>query len=208
MVSNSTNTTYSGSAALKAMQQWYTMQDVSDSIKPYKVFSALLIQVEEPLTIEITSGPLIVGVSYYIQYSNAGDDFRNVGGPFIEANGEFEGTWFLAAGTTPTNYTHGTQMEYNLGTVKANVLENTIGDIWFTYGGTGSISANSDGLFTLNKTSATIANSFEHADSAEPTISRSGFINSTTLPFNTYLYTGGLTDYGLYNALIEIRVYN
>ena len=30
MVSNSTNTTYSGSAALKAMQQWYTMQDVID----------------------------------------------------------------------------------------------------------------------------------------------------------------------------------
>jgi hypothetical protein len=32
MVSNSTNTTYSGSAALKAMQQWYTMQDVLDSV--------------------------------------------------------------------------------------------------------------------------------------------------------------------------------
>jgi hypothetical protein len=32
MVSNSTNTTYSGSAALKAMQQWYTMQDVTDSV--------------------------------------------------------------------------------------------------------------------------------------------------------------------------------
>lgn len=32
MVSNSTNTTYSGSAALKAMQQWYTMQDVVDSV--------------------------------------------------------------------------------------------------------------------------------------------------------------------------------
>ena len=32
MVSNSTNTIYSGSAALKAMQQWYTMQDVADSV--------------------------------------------------------------------------------------------------------------------------------------------------------------------------------
>ena len=32
MVSNSTNTTYSGSAALKAMQQWYTMQDVVDTV--------------------------------------------------------------------------------------------------------------------------------------------------------------------------------
>jgi hypothetical protein len=32
MVSNSTNTTYSGSAALKAMNQWYTMQDVIDTV--------------------------------------------------------------------------------------------------------------------------------------------------------------------------------
>jgi hypothetical protein len=32
MVSNSTNTTYSGSAALKAMNEWYTMQDVIDSV--------------------------------------------------------------------------------------------------------------------------------------------------------------------------------
>jgi hypothetical protein len=32
MVSNSTNTVYSGSAALKAMNEWYTMQDVSDSV--------------------------------------------------------------------------------------------------------------------------------------------------------------------------------
>ena len=47
MVSNSTNTTYSGSAALKAMQQWYTMQDVSDSVAasaPYQSYIALFTQ--------------------------------------------------------------------------------------------------------------------------------------------------------------------
>jgi len=63
MVSNSTNTTYSGSAALKAMQQWYTMQDVTDTVKPYKVYTALLTQsggddqetlIDEPLTIGVT----------------------------------------------------------------------------------------------------------------------------------------------------------
>jgi hypothetical protein len=32
MVGTSTNTTYGGSAALKAMQQWYTMQDVIDTV--------------------------------------------------------------------------------------------------------------------------------------------------------------------------------
>lgn len=47
MVGTSTNTTYSGSAALKAMQQWYTMQDVIDTVggePPYKVYSALISQ--------------------------------------------------------------------------------------------------------------------------------------------------------------------
>jgi hypothetical protein len=46
IVSNSTNTTYSGSASLKAMQQWYTMDDVSSTVRPYKVFTALLNQVD------------------------------------------------------------------------------------------------------------------------------------------------------------------
>jgi hypothetical protein len=32
MVSKGTNTTYSGSTALKAMQEWYTMQDIADSL--------------------------------------------------------------------------------------------------------------------------------------------------------------------------------
>ena len=47
MVSNDTNTTYGGSAALQAMNQWYTMQDISDSVvvtAPYKVYTALLTQ--------------------------------------------------------------------------------------------------------------------------------------------------------------------
>ena len=46
MVDKRTNTTYGGSQALQDMQQWYTMQDVSDSVEniilPYKVFTALL----------------------------------------------------------------------------------------------------------------------------------------------------------------------
>ena len=71
MVSNNTNTTYSGSAALQAMQQWYTMQDISDSIQPYKVFTALLTQtgVDSPNSINI--GDLIIGVTYRIDSNSA-----------------------------------------------------------------------------------------------------------------------------------------
>lgn len=44
MVSGNVNTTYSGSKALKETAEWYTMQDVSNTVKPYKVYTALLTQ--------------------------------------------------------------------------------------------------------------------------------------------------------------------
>lgn len=75
MVSSGTNTTYGGSAALKAMQQWYTMQDVIDTVRPYKVYSALLNQsgtsAPEALVTENTIGSMTItrnsaGVYYFI----------------------------------------------------------------------------------------------------------------------------------------------
>ena len=47
MVDKRTNTVYGGSQALQDMQQWYTMQDIKDSVGgelPYKVYTALLTQ--------------------------------------------------------------------------------------------------------------------------------------------------------------------
>jgi hypothetical protein len=44
MVSNTTNTTYSGSQALKDMNEWYTMEDVKNTVLPYKVYTALVTQ--------------------------------------------------------------------------------------------------------------------------------------------------------------------
>lgn len=47
MVDKRTNTTYGGSQALQDMQQWYTMQDISDSVvvaAPYQSYVALFTQ--------------------------------------------------------------------------------------------------------------------------------------------------------------------
>jgi hypothetical protein len=47
MVNRATNTTYGGSAALQAMQEWYTMQDIIDSVKvgpSYLIYTALITQ--------------------------------------------------------------------------------------------------------------------------------------------------------------------
>jgi len=91
MVSNGTNTTYSGSAALKAMQQWYTMQDISDSVvvtAPYKVYSAFLNQsgTAAPTVVvnENTIGTMTItrnsaGVYYFVSPEfNSYDDYGKV----------------------------------------------------------------------------------------------------------------------------------
>jgi hypothetical protein len=143
MVSNSTNTTYSGSAALKAMQQWYTMEDVTNTVRPYQVFTALLTQSGGDDPAGLNSGSLTIGVTYLIQLLE-GADFSNVGGNNIE------GEYFVATGTTPNSWGIGGQLEYNTGAPVATVLENTIGNVWFTYDSEGNYGINCNGLFDNN----------------------------------------------------------
>jgi hypothetical protein len=209
MVSNSTNTTYSGSAALKAMQQWYTMEDVTNTVRPYQVFTALLTQSGGDSFIEITSGLLTIGVSYNITASSTGDDFRNVGGPLITTDDEFLGTYFVATGTTPTNYTNGTSLGYNTGAPVVNVLENTIGNVWFTYVDVGNYIIYSNGLFTENKTIlfASSMNNGNDTNNHTATV----YTNAPDeLSFRSWGNTGD--NYAeLDNSIplpIEIRVYN
>jgi hypothetical protein len=144
MVDKRTNTTYGGSQALQDMQQWYTMQDVSDSvggaILPYKVFTALLTQSGGSSISFISGGPLLVGQTYTID--NAIGNFTNVGAP----NNDF-GTSFIATGTTPASWSGG-NLSYNGGAPVATVLENTIGNVWFEYASTGQYQLKSTLLFT------------------------------------------------------------
>ena len=197
MVSNSTNTTYGGSAALKAMQQWYTMEDVTNTVRPYKVFTALLTQSGVDNQQSIGSGAVTEGVTYRI--SSYGGDFTNVGAPNNDNN-----TYFVATNNdVPNNYGAG-GLFYNTGAPVATVLENTIGNIWFTYDDIGIYLANLTGAFTINKTFVTLTQG----------IGAICILNSQ----------GGTGDYVLINASdvvspnnpidvngmmqIEIRVYN
>lgn len=144
MVDTRTNTVYGGSQALQDMQQWYTMQDVSDSvggsILPYKVFTALLTQSGGGGTSFISGGSLEIGQTYLID--NAIGDFTNVGAP----DNNF-GTHFIATGTTPASWTGG-NLSYNSGAPVATVLENTIGNVWFEYVNVGEYNLKSTLLFT------------------------------------------------------------
>ena len=204
MVSNSTNTTYSGSAALKAMQQWYTMQDVTDTVKPYKVYTALLTQSggNDPQT--ITSGALQIGVSYTISIpigEGPAYDFSNVGGPISPNNFSF----VSISHDIPNNYGNAT-LSYNTGAPSIKkVLENTIGNIWFTYVGEGSYGLNSDGLFEENNTFCSISTTSDNMDpSATFTIP---VVESNVIEIHSDADLNK-TDSLLNRTPIEIRVYN
>ena len=210
MVSKSTNTTYSGSASLKAMSEWYTMDDVSNTVQPYKVFTALLTQNGGDDPDGIGTGLLTIGKTYTIFNfpGTSGYDFTNVGAPNNNV-----GTSFIATGTTPNSWgpdegISANILTFNNGAPVAAVLENTIGNIWFTYVQPGFYRINSNELFPLNKIFVQGTSKTEDDGT--------GFRVFTLVPVNidiiniystSPLLESGFDDY-LINTPIEIRVYN
>ena len=208
MVSKSTNTTYSGSAALKAMQEWYTMEDVTNTVRPYKVFTALLTQSggSDPRGFSNGGDPLTIGMTYQIiDNGGSGWDFTNIGAP----NNDL-GTYFIATGITPNSWGIDGQLEGNSGAPVATVLENTIGNIWFTYNGVGGYAANSDRLFTSNKTTTAFMPN-QYIETPSDLYNFNGFpaIPSTIYISSYYNYNSQDNLYGQFASnSIEIRVYN
>ena len=164
----------------------------SSSKLPYKVFTALLTQSGGNNKKLIDDGELTIGVTYFIE-DPAGGDWTNVGAP----NNNY-GTYFVATGTTPNSWGINAQLTYNTGAPVVTVLENTIGNVWFTYIGEGNYSVKSGGLFTLNKTFApsVIINN----------IPQIIVINIENINGIELVDSEG--DSALNNAPIEIRVYN
>jgi len=121
--------------------------------RPYKVYTALLTQSGGADVQYIYTGLLTIGVTYLINVNDVGGDFTNVGAPNNNV-----GTSFVATGTTPNSWGDNlnVELEYNTGAPVVTVLENTIGNIWFTYNVVGGYSIYSNGLFTENKTTFSI----------------------------------------------------
>jgi hypothetical protein len=148
------NTTYGGSKAMKAQSKWYTMDDVIETINanppaaPYKVFTALVSQIsgDNPVNIGAES-PMLLGVTYIINDNSNDVDLTVFGAPNSNI-----GTSFICttAGTLPDD--SGLALSYNIGAPVVSILENTIGNIWFTFYGDGSYYILSDDLFTQGKT--------------------------------------------------------
>jgi hypothetical protein len=122
----------------------------------YRVYTALVTQRGEDYPQSIYGLPLVIGTTYVINSNTGGiADFTNVGAPNNNV-----GTYFVATGTTPNNW--GTvgdvDLGYNGAAPTVIVLENTIGNIWWTYSNVGYYFINSDNLFISDKTFLPISN--------------------------------------------------
>jgi hypothetical protein len=172
-------------------------------VKPYKVYTALLTQSGVNNELGITLGVLTIGVTYTI-FQDAGPsgwDFTNVGAP----NNDI-GTSFVATGTTPNSWTNA-ELNYNIGAPVVTVLENTIGNIWFSYGAEGEYYVNSSSLFETGKVCTLVTNNID-------IFNFGGFQSISLLPVSLseiFLATGNVDGHYndiLNNTPIEIRVYN
>jgi len=182
----------------------FTIEEIANVSRPYKVYTALLTQSGGDSPETQTDGLLEIGATYYISDVDDGvyGDFTNVGAP----NNDI-GTYFIATDEEPNEWGK-TTLSYNLGAPVANVLENTIGNVWFTYIQPGSYQANSDGLFIINKTFGQ-GTSKNNEDGI-------GFYVFTVLPdtvnnvniYSTEPIAESPGDDLLDNTPIEIRVYN
>jgi len=184
-----------------------TYKSLSELAPTYKVYTALLTQSGGDGLLGNCSDdpqPLVIGVTYQISSNDGTGDFTNVGAP----NNNI-GTYFVATGTTPNNW--GTPgdvcLDYNTGAPVVTVLENTIGNVWFTYNDFGKYLINSSNLFSLSKTMI-ITSQFYNSNGATNISFMNDVIENTDslLPIRTW--DGTTNDDLLYNTPIEIRVYN
>jgi len=171
----------------------------------YKVFTATISQSGIGDSQSWSTGDgITIGATYQI-VNNTNLDVTNIGAPNNNV-----GTWFIATGTTPTLPGVAGCFLYDPGAPVVSILENTIGNIWFTYISVGQYAVNSNGLFTSNKTTSNITPGyfFESSDNAYILYANSG--NNINLfgisSFEGIFPKDGLLGNVLQN-IIEIKIY-
>lgn len=181
-----------------------TTTSTTTTLPVYNVFTALLTQSGGDNYNESDNFPLEIGVTYTIMEfgSYTLGDFTNVGAP----NNEI-GTSFIATNTTPNSWGTNIGLSWNAGAPVATVLENTIGNVWFSYSGVGNYSINSNGLFIESKTTTFISSGAEGVQNGILTGTNYNgpneiYINTVALPSITPI------DGELDRTPFEIRVYN
>lgn len=180
-----------------------TVEDFATAVAlppAYKVFTALLTQSGVSNILNQNSGAVIKGVTYYIDGPGPLADFTNVGAP-VNVSG---GVYFVAINNEiPNNYDNAL-LEYNTGAPVVTVLENTIGNIWFTYDSIGVYLIKSSALFSI----LTYVDGKGFVNGADENIKYSICTSDENTNVITTTNNVTLDDSLLYNTPIEIRVYN
>lgn len=198
-------TPLTGAEELAIVQSGVTKKATIEDVKGYKVYTALLTQSGGDSGASGYGFSLVVGVTYSIEVNDGSGDFTNVGAPNNNV-----GTKFVATGTTPSSWGNSGEVElgYNTGAPIATVLENTIGNIYYQYSGTGSYDINTEPevLFPLGKTTSFISSVGDDLYAAAYV-----FLRHLAGDRMTILTQGvDMLDANnqLNNTTIEIRVYN
>lgn len=176
---------------------------VGDTVRPYKVFTALLTQSggNDPRTMQGDGGGDISsatkGTTVEIFSNSNNIDYSSIGAPNSNV-----GTYFiLTQDITLSNLDIDTIFNINTGAPVATVLENTIGNVWFQYESTGVYSINNNNLIFLVEN--TFAQTVTVNDGGTPIL----YSFVANFPFDGKLFIYGDEGY-LNNTPIEIRVYN
>jgi len=135
---------------------WYILKQLNKltsiifNLKPkYKVYTALLTQSGGDSVISANGlQDLYVGITYEIVAREGNENFIQYGAP----NNEIGTKFVCNQNVTGPWGSEDTSLLYNSGAPVVTVLENTIGNIWWTYLTTGVYQMISNGLFITNKT--------------------------------------------------------
>jgi hypothetical protein len=150
---------------------------------------------------------IIKGITYYISTNPDNYDLTIYGSP-----NNIEGTSFIANQTITLPYTNTLQLNFNDGAPVANVLENTIGNVWFGFNSNGEYNIFFNPSASENKIYSTIEQFSTNLDGQGNLRNGIFTIDSSTIRINTQSSGDGKTwDFQnniLDNTPIEIRVYN
>jgi hypothetical protein len=172
-------------------------------LKPkYKVFTALVTQNGTENFVAGSYFQLVIGRTYRITNSTEGTDFTVVGAPNNNVN-----TYFIATGENAV-WGIDAELEWDEGAPVATVLENTIGNVWFTYSGVGVYRLNSNNLFTVDKTMVIGNTSYDSANDGVLTFFSKYGNNSESSILLEVIDGGSQIDSVLDHTPLEIRVYN
>jgi hypothetical protein len=184
-----------------------TTSDGQSLLPTYKVYTALLTQSGSTNVITINSGGVVKGVTYtYLTGGNENIDFSNV---FPVDSGTTPNNMVATSSGIPNNW-NGVALTYDTGAPSVTVLENTLGNIWFSCGSLGEYGCNSNNLFPFDKTFINVGSvgSGDYSTSGDVPIVQISILSSNSFTIQNSTVDGIREDGMLWNTPIEIRLYN